>query len=139
MGSSVCELTTVELFVTEWVDPVTSLVGFDACSEYVETYWLGVIGPSATWVMRFLARELEFFPNGYCLNLNDTAAVLGLAYRNGSGSLERAIQRCATFGLVAQVPKSLAVRKRVPPITKRQLSRLPASLQHCHSELFATS
>ena len=81
MGSSVCELTTAELFVTEWVDPVTSLVGFDACSEYVETYWLGVIGPSATWVMRFFARELEFFPNGYCLNLNDTAAVLGLSFR----------------------------------------------------------
>ncbi|NQW33244.1 MAG: hypothetical protein HQ467_01480 [Acidimicrobiaceae bacterium] len=90
-------------------------------------------------MMRVLARELEGSPNGYCLNLTDTASALGLAYRNGSGSLERAIQRCATFGLIAQLPQSLAVRRRLPTITKRQLLRLPTTLQHSHSELFAAS
>ena len=139
MNSNVCDFSNAEIFVSEWVDPVVNIGGFDTCGDYVETFWLGIIGPSATWAMRFLARELEVFPNGYCINLDDTAAALGLAFRNGTGSLERAIQRCATFGLVAQLPQSLAVRRRVPTITKRQLSRLPATLQQSHSQLIATS
>ena len=139
MNSNLCDFSNNEIFVSEWIDPVVNIAGFYTCGEYVETFWLGIIGPSATWVMRFLARELEVFPNGYCLDLNDTAMALGLAFRNGSGSLERAIQRCATFGLVAQLPQTLAVRRRVPTITKRQLLRLPTTLQHSHSQLFATS
>ncbi len=139
MASTSCDFTNSEIFVAEWLDPVVSSSGFDACSEYVETYWLGVIGPSATWVMRFLARELEVFPNGYCLDLNDTAAALGLAFRHGTGSLERAIERCATFGLIAQTPRALVVRKKVPAITRRQLLRLPGTLQQSHGQLFATS
>lgn len=137
MSSNNCDFTNSEIFVTEWADPVVNASGFDACGDYVETYWLGIIGPSATWVLRHLARELEVFPNGYCIDLNDSAMALGLGFRNGSGSIERAIQRCATFGLMAQVPQSLAVRKRVPAITKRQLMRLPIALQQSHSELFA--
>lgn len=139
MPTNICDLTNSEVFISEWVDPVVTASGFDACSEYVETYWLGIIGPSASWVIRFLSRELEIFPNGYCLDLNDTASALGLGFRHGSGSIERAIQRCATFGLIAQLPQSLAVRKRIPPITRRQLLRLPVSLQKSHNELFATS
>ena len=137
MASNICDFTNPEIFISEWVDPVVNATGFDACGEYVETYWLGVIGPSATWVLRYLSRELEIFPNGYCLDLNDTASALGLAFRHGSGSIERAIQRCATFGLVAQMPQSLAVRKRIPPVTKRQLLRLPTTLQKSHGDLFA--
>ena len=137
MAPNICDFTNTEIFVSEWVDPVLTASGFDACGDYVETYWLGVIGPSATWVLRYLSRELEVFPNGYCLDLADTAAALGLAFRHGSGSLERAIQRCATFGLVAQLPQSLAVRRRLPALTKRQLLRLPTALQHSHNELFA--
>jgi len=139
MASNICDFTNPEIFISEWVDPVVNATGFDACGEYFETYWLGVIGPSATWVLRYLSRELEIFPNGYCLDLNDTASALGLAFRHGSGSIERAIQRCATFGLVAQMPQSLAVRKRIPPVTKRQLLRLPTTLQKSHGDLFANS
>ena len=139
MAFTSCDFTNSEIFVSEWVDPVLTATGFDASSEYVETYWLGVIGPSATWVLRYLSRELEVFPNGYCLDLNDTASALGLAFRHGSGSLERAIGRCATFGLIAQTTQALLVRKKVPTITKRQLMRLPTQLQHSHGQLFATS
>ena len=139
MASNICDFTNPEIFISEWVDPVVNATGLDACGEYVETYWLGVIGPSATWVLRYLSRELEIFPNGYCLDLNDTASALGLAFRHGSGSIERAIQRCATFGLVAQMPQSLAVRKRIPPVTKRQLLRLPTTLQKSHADLFANN
>ncbi|MFZ9599782.1 MAG: hypothetical protein ACO3AH_02750, partial [Ilumatobacteraceae bacterium] len=117
MTANSCDFTNSEIFVSEWLDPVLAVSGFDACSDYVETYWLGVIGPSATWVLRYMSRELEVFPNGYCIDLNDTAAALGLAFRHGSGSLERAIERCATFGLIAQTPQCLVVRKKVPTIT----------------------
>ena len=36
------DFTNSEIFVYEWVDPVLTATGFDASSEYVETYWLGM-------------------------------------------------------------------------------------------------
>ena len=36
-------------------DPVVEAIGHDADSDYAETYWLPVIGPSALWALRRLS------------------------------------------------------------------------------------
>ena len=41
--------------VERWTDPVVDRRGHDPRSLYVERFWLGAIGPSATWIMRRLA------------------------------------------------------------------------------------
>ena len=40
--------------VRPWIDPVVDDDGFDPRSRYVEVFWLGVLGPTATWLLRRL-------------------------------------------------------------------------------------
>ena len=47
----------------------------------------------------------------------------------------RSLSRCAQFNLAqVQGADTLAVRRRVPPLNRRQVQRLPESLQASHAE-----
>ncbi len=48
------ELLRPEITVKPWVDPVVEAHGFSPRSPYVETCWLPVLGPTATWLYRRL-------------------------------------------------------------------------------------
>jgi len=124
------------VMVVPWHDPVVDSVGFDVRSNYVELFWLNVLGPTATWALRRLVTGLDRFPLGYELDLAETASMLGLAYSAGtSNSFARALQRCVLFGMSQPVPGGgLAVRRRVPPVAARHLARMPPGLQAMHSE-----
>jgi hypothetical protein len=75
-------------------------------------------------------------PDGFDLNLDDTARGLGLGGREGRHSpFQRALARCVTFHLArSQGPGALAVRRRIPPLPRRHLDRLPPSLQELHTQ-----
>jgi len=120
--------------IVPWVDPVADPHGVDPCSRYVELYWLGIIGPSTTWLLRRLNYGLEVHGDGYDLHLPETARALGLGDKMGKNSpFRRALARLITFELArAQGPGELAVRSRIPPLPLRHLSRLPESLQRSH-------
>lgn len=122
------------LTIQPWPDAVIDALGHDPRSWYVEKYWLGILGPSTTWLLRRLAAGLEAEPEGYQLPLAETARSLGLGDRGGRNSpFVRALTRCVQFDL-AQVhdQRALAVRRMVPPLNRRQLVRLPAALQEAH-------
>jgi hypothetical protein len=122
------------LLIRPWPDQVIDALGFDPRSSYVETYWLGVLGPSTTWLLRRLAAGLEAHPSGFELDLPETAFRLGLGARGGRHSpFARALGRCVQFGLARQEGRDgLGVRRKLPPLTRRQLVRLPTSLQQEH-------
>lgn len=50
----------------------------DLRSNYVERFWLPVLGPTATLLLRRLAYELDRSPEGFDLSANDMARSLGL-------------------------------------------------------------
>jgi hypothetical protein len=121
--------------IERWVDPVVDRRGHDPRSMYVERYWLGAIGPSATWIIRRFADRFDDAPQGFDMNPHDLAGELGMSYARGDQSpFGRALQRCVMFGLARPTPDGLAVRRRVPNITRRQLERLPAQLVLDHDE-----
>ena len=122
------------VMVVPWHDPIVDAVGFDVRSNYVELFWLNVLGPTATWTLRRLVTGLDRYPLGYELDLAEAASMLGLAYSAGtSNSFGRALQRCQLFGMSQTVPGGgLAVRRRVPPVAARHLSRMPPQLQAMH-------
>jgi hypothetical protein len=122
------------LRIVPWIDPVADSHGVHPCSRYVELYWLGVIGPSTTWLLRRVSYGLEVHRDGFDLNLPETARSLGLGQRMGKNSpFRRALQRLCTFELARPYgPGGLAVRTRIPPLPLRHLSRLPESLQASH-------
>ena len=50
---------TGTLRVVPWPDPIIDQLGFDPRSSYVETYWLGTLGPSTTWLLRRIAHGFD--------------------------------------------------------------------------------
>jgi hypothetical protein len=123
------------LLVVPWSDPVIDTVGYDPRTLYVERFWLGILGPSATWLVRHLVDRLDTEPDGYELDLDDCATALGLGRRPGAaGIFPRTLARCCQFGATRFVtPTTFAVRRRLPPLSRRQIARLPAKLRDDHA------
>ena len=123
------------LIVMPWHDPVVEAVGYDARGPYVELFWLGILGPTATWVLRRLVMGLDAYPDGYELDLGETANALGLSLTAGAHSpFGKAMNRCVMFGMMHQVPDGVAVRRQLPPLSMRHLRKLPTHLQAAHVE-----
>lgn len=122
------------VWIRPWEDPVVDELGLDPRSSYVETYWLGVIGPTATWIMRRFAAGFDHAPDGYSIDLDHTATAMGLSFSKGMHSpFGKAVQRCVMFGLAQPRSDGFAVRRRVPPVAHRHLRRLPDDLQAAHA------
>ena len=120
--------------ITAWEDPVIDLLGHDPRSPYVERFWLSVLGPSTTFLLRHIAAQLDEQPEGFDLVVEDVARALGLGTRNGMGSpFIRAIARTGQFKLSqACGPDALAVRRRIPSLSLQQVTRLPIPLRDAH-------
>src|SRR6266446_3083079 len=71
------------LGIVAWEDPVVERLGHAPRSVYVETYWLPVLGPSATWALRRLTAWLDAEPAGYELSLSELGRELGLGAGTG--------------------------------------------------------
>lgn len=126
-------LTSDSIWIRPWPDAVIDRLGHDPRSSYVERFWLGILGPSTTWLLRRLAASLESEPAGFELPLSDTARSLGLGGEGRSSPFVRALARCCQFQLaVPQDEAALAVRRKLPPLNRRQLARLPEPVQLEH-------
>lgn len=123
------------LIVMPWHDPGVEAHGYDPRGRYAELFVLPVLGPTATWLLRRLVDGLDSYPDGYELDLRETAAALGLSLTpDKSGPFTRAVHRCVMFGYARPDPYGVQVRRMVPPLQPRQLGRLPEHLRHLHQE-----
>jgi hypothetical protein len=130
---------TEKLTIIAWPDEVIDRVGHDARSRYVETFWLGVLGPSTTWLLRHLVDELELRPSGFVMQLGPTASRIGVGMKGGRHSpFTRALGRLVQFEMAQlQGPDLFAVRRRVPSLSRRHIQRLPEQLQIEHADWLA--
>ncbi|MEP7112897.1 MAG: hypothetical protein ABI862_06500 [Ilumatobacteraceae bacterium] len=123
------------LMVVPWHDPVVDEIGYDVRSQYVELFWLNVLGPTATWILRRLVLGFDRYPLGYELDLDETASALGLSYTLGTANaFMRSLNRCVLFGVSQTTEGGLAVRRRVPPVATRHLMRMPPHLRQAHHQ-----
>ena len=126
---------TSQLWVEPWVDLGTGTAGgHHPRSPYVELFWLGVLGPSATWLIRRLAMRLEEEPEGYFMSTAEIAGEIGLGSRQAlQSAFDRAFERCCRFGLMQRGRhNTLFVRTRLPDLTSRMAERLPPRLRTTH-------
>ncbi|MFN8020420.1 MAG: hypothetical protein U0Q03_02725 [Acidimicrobiales bacterium] len=136
MSSTAIEIPLSEptIVVVPWHDEVVDRIGYDPRSSYVETFWLNVLGPTTTWIVRRIATGLDEYPGGFELDLVQTAAALGLTFTPGaSNPFARSVNRCVMFGAAQPVDGGLAVRRRLPPVSARQLARMPEYLRDAHA------
>ncbi len=122
--------------VDTWSDPVIDQLGHDPRSAYVEKFWLPILGPSSVWLLRRIADGLDRHPQGFDLDLVDTAQSLGVGMRGGRNApLLRTFERCCRFGAARMHgTSSISVRRRLAPLTRAQTERLPRSLRAEHEQ-----
>ena len=124
------------LLVVPWPDPVTDDLGLDPRGAYVERFWLPLLGPTSTWLLRRFAVEFDASPEGFSLDASDAARSIGIGTRGGrSGPFPRAIDRCVRFGCAQHADHGIiAVRRRLPPLSSAQVNRLPRHLRTAHED-----
>lgn len=119
--------------VVPWNYSYAGVVGFDARSAYVETYWLSVLGPSCVLAGRRLTAWLKAEPDGFELSLVALAESLGLGTGVGRQSpIVRTMARLADFDL-ACITDTYGLRRPFPPLSARQVARLPDHLALAHA------
>jgi hypothetical protein len=122
---------TAVLQVEPWVDPLIDRLGHDPRSHYAERFWLPVLGPSTMWLLRRIASTLEHRPEGFEMDLSAAAKALGLGSteRHGRNSpFMRTLTRCVDFDMATLRGTTLVVRRKLPPLSRRHILRLPPEL-----------
>ena len=121
-----------------WTDERSNALGHDLRSAYVEQFWLGTLGPTTTWFLRHCANHLEGADIA-AVDLRETASTLGVGYQGGGRSaMVKTVARACRFRVARPVGSAtLAVRLRLPQLSRRQLQRLPVSVQRRHEEYLA--
>jgi hypothetical protein len=111
--------------------PIIDARGFPMCSDYTEYFWLPILGPSATWLVRRFASLVEDVADDVIVNVNALAAALGMSYVPGRvGPFTRSVKRTIMFNFVQPSPvhdETLYVRTVAPPLPTRLINRLPES------------
>ena len=139
-SSSVADADTLpaeppqRLLVRPWEDPVLDCQGHDPRSAYTESFWLPLLGPSATFLARKLASGLELDPGGFTLPADDAARSLGLGAKAGRRSpFNRTLTRLAQFRLVyLETDDVVLARRRFPGLSRTQVSKLTPALREAH-------
>jgi hypothetical protein len=137
-ATAVCESAVVEeIGLARWHDPIIDKLGFDPRSQYVERFWLGLLGPSTTLLIRRCADLLDSGGGTARVNLYDLAAQLGIGHKGGRNSpLNRTLSRACRFSMARFIGQQLfEVRFRVAPLNRAQIARLPDQLQIEHERL----
>lgn len=103
-----------------------------ARGEYVELFWLPILGPTAIMFLRRVASDLVTFPDGYVMDNTVMAACMGLhAHTMAYVSM---VNRCARYGMVRTSDHGgLVIRDCLPRLSPRLIDRLHPVLQAEHA------
>lgn len=117
-------------------DPDVEAVGHSPRSSYVELFYLAILGPSSVVAARRLSAWLQASPEGFSVSPAVLAGQLGLGAGTGRHApLIKTLARFAGFGLAAVRDDAYALRLVFPPLTSRQVRRLPPHLAQAHQRL----
>jgi hypothetical protein len=135
------ETRPASLRLVPWVDPVVDGRGIPVTSLYVEQFWLPVLGPSATLLLRRLGSIASQFPDGVTLDREWLGSSLGLGKgESRNAPLPRAIERCVRFGVAKRLTGDrLAVRRSVGLLPQRHVDRLHPLIRELHRDWLARS
>ncbi|MEX6429094.1 MAG: hypothetical protein ACYCWN_06550 [Ferrimicrobium sp.] len=118
------------LSVIRWEVPHEQERWWPITSDYVQLLWLPVLGPSSIVLLQRLDLLIGT-ASRVCIRSEELAQSLGLGHTPTRGSLlNRSLDRCRDFHVLRElVPGLIEVPRELPPLSSRQLRRLPASLQ----------
>ena len=123
-----------DIAVLRWHDPVVDDLGLPVRGTYVEVVWSGVLGPTATAALRFLAPYSSLPAEQATLDTAELAATLGVSI----SVLLRALGRLVRFGFVRRNAHGLEVRAFASPVPAIHVSRLSRTARAYHAAAMAT-
>jgi hypothetical protein len=124
--------TPTSLTVVAWPDPTVESRGHKPGAAYVETVWLGVLGPSTTLCWSRLSRIASARP-GTIIDTTDLAVSLGLSAELGRNApITRTLNRMIMFGAAHYSGDALAVRRALPDLPQRMAGRLSYTARLAH-------
>jgi hypothetical protein len=127
------ELDPTSFVVEPWDDPTLAQYGFPVGGDYVETFWLSTLGPTATWLLRRLANILQTHPQAVRLDVAELSAGLGIgSSQDPLAPLVKTLDRLVMFGVAQARRDRIGVRLFVSPLAAKQIDRLPPHLQRSH-------
>lgn len=117
--------------VTWWRDALTEEHGFPMIGEYVEKFWLPVVGPSAMW----LARKLVCLMPGSAgvdreVDMEALATSIGIQpglYVNAPAT--KSIYRLIRFGMARREDDTIDIRSHVGHVPPALARRFPEALR----------
>ena len=108
-------------------------------SEYVETFWMPSLGPSAIAFLRFAGHLYEPLAHiseraQTSVPIQQLAPSLGLrGGLSGNSRLGRTISRLDYFRILEHTnPQSITLTPLLPSLRPHQIAKLPTALQHLH-------
>lgn len=108
----------------------------DVQSLYVEQFWLPVIGPTATVLVRLLDRTLREVETAGHFTIPNTVLgpVVGIGTRGGRNSpLLRSLARLVQFDVLEQdAPERWLVPTTLPHVRGSRVARMPPVMGHLH-------
>ena len=127
------------LTVEPWADPVVEAVGYGLCDPFVEAFFTAHLGPTSVLLLRRIGRGFQAMPEGFSMDVADTARCLGVASSGRNSPWWRTIGRLVYFDIArVQGAEVLAVRRALAPLPHRLLRRLPPNLQRAYERAEAT-
>ena len=118
----------------------TDLLGYGASSVYAETFWLPIVGPSATFALRRLSAWLEHEPDGISVSIETLGQCLGVGAGTGRRApTVRTLGRLVNFKIASVDGDRYLLRRELPLLSPRQIERLPACLITAHEQMIQGS
>ena len=120
-----------------WHDPLLDGFGPDPDGTYARLAWLPIVGPSSFLLWGTLATQLRR-ERTVTWELADLAGAHGLQRGSGrNGMVRRTLTRLVQFHLLVEsAPDTWLVHLSAPPVSRRQLERLPAVVAQLHEAAF---
>jgi hypothetical protein len=122
-----------------WADPDVDEYDCKPNGTYSRLAWLPIIGPSSWLLWGTLATQLRREPR-LSWELTALAEAHGISRGTGQhGMVRRSLHRLGQFHLVDSLEETghHLVRLTAPPVSERQLQRLPHFVGELHRQTFA--
>jgi len=114
--------------------------GYAIAHPYVDGLWLPVVGPSAIALLRLVDRFAETHPDTFTIEFEQLGRRIGIGGGGESSRVSRTIDRLCKFRIAARVgEREIVVPLRLPPLSNRQLDRLPPYIARLDQELRAST
>lgn len=135
LRNNLVELLAVEtLNVLPWQTDHPMTGWHDPRDKYTERYWLPILGPSTSWIVRRLADCFDYAPDGFDLDVHEMARSIGLTgTKSHHDPFHRALARLVMFDFARVEHRNgenvFLVRRRLPPLSRSHVRQLPEGIR----------